>query len=46
MASNGLVANPKKTALLFLNQKQKQKSEPTQIKIGEVMVTQEKIPNY
>ena len=40
MASNGLVANPSKTALLFLNNKEK--GEPVKITIGPATVTQEK----
>ena len=40
MASNGLVANPSKTALLFLNNKEK--GDTIKIKIGSAIVTQEK----
>ena len=40
MASNGLVANPSKTALLFLNNKAK--GDPIEINIGKVKITQEK----
>ena len=40
MASNGLVANPSKTALLFINNKVK--GDPIKIKIGNVEITQEK----
>ena len=39
MASNGLVANPAKTALLFLNNKLKE--EPITINIGPAVITQE-----
>ena len=39
MASNGLVANPSKTALLFLNNKVK--GDPIAINIGNVNITQE-----
>ena len=38
MASNGLIANPKKTAMIFPNAKNK---EPISIKIGNETVTQE-----
>ena len=40
MASNGLVANPQKTALIFLNLKKG--NDPISIKIGDEIVTQEK----
>ena len=40
MASNGLVANPSKTALLFLNNKSKE--EQIKISIGPATITQEK----
>ena len=40
MASNGLVANPSKTALLFLNSKEK--CDPVEIPIGSALVIQEK----
>ena len=40
MASNGLVANPTKTAMLFLNNKVTE--NPIQIKIGDAKITQEK----
>ena len=40
MASNGLVANPAKTALLFLNQKKSEKSEIQSVKIGEITIDQ------
>ena len=39
MASNGLVANPKKTKLLFLNLKSKM--DPISIKIGNENIMQE-----
>ena len=39
MASNGLIANPNKTAMIFLNTKSE---EPITIKIGEVTITQDK----
>ena len=39
MASNGLVANPKKTTLLFLNLKKK-KDGPIIINIGKEQITQ------
>ena len=39
MASNGLVANPSKTALLFLNSKEK--CDPVEISIGTAKITQE-----
>ena len=41
MASNGLVANPKKTIFIILNQKQR-KEEIVSIKIGSEFVSQEK----
>ena len=41
MASNGLVANPKKTSLIILNQKVR-KDEVIKIKIGNDYVSQEK----
>ena len=40
MASNGLIANTKKTAMLFLNNRDKDQT-PIQIHIGSEMVTQE-----
>ena len=40
MASNGLVANPSKTAILFLNNKVI--DDPIKIKIGTTAITQEK----
>ena len=40
MASNGLVANPKKTALIFLNVKQI--TDPIKIRVGDVTIKQEK----
>ena len=43
MASNGLVANPSKTALLFLNLNKNLKNEIQSLKIGEIMVNQ--VPN-
>ena len=39
MASNGLIANPAKTALLFLNNKTEEKEVQT-IKIGNTVVSQ------
>ena len=39
MASNGLVANPAKTTLIFLNLKNNQ--PPIQIQIGNEIITQE-----
>ena len=41
MASNGLVANPKKTTFIILNQRQR-KEEIISIKIGNELVNQEK----
>ena len=40
MASNGLVANPTKTALLFLNLNKSEKCETQFLKIGDVTVNQ------
>ena len=40
MASNGLVANPAKTALLFLNLKKTEKSGIHSLKIGEIQINQ------
>ena len=40
MASNGLVANPSKTALLFLNLKKQNKTEIQSLKIGEIIINQ------
>ena len=43
MASNGLVANPKKTTLVILNQKQNlSNGTPISLKIGSDTITQEK----
>ena len=39
MASNGLVANPTKTTLLVMNNKE---DEEVKVKLGEVVITQEK----
>ena len=41
MAPNGLVANPRKTSLIFLNQKERKEDEIS-IMIGKEQVTQEK----
>ena len=41
MASNGLIANPKKTAMLFLNNKKSKESSAISIMIGKEMVEQE-----
>ena len=41
MASNGLVANPKKTAFMILNHKQDLKMNPIKIKIGTEIVMAE-----
>ena len=41
MASNGLVANPKKTSLVILNQRER-KNEVISVKIGNESVCQEK----
>ena len=42
MASNGLVANPNKTAFVGLNQPEVSKSEsPLKVKIGDVIISQE-----
>ena len=42
MASNGLIANPKKTALVFLNLKKEEAHIPIKLKIGNDYVMQEK----
>ena len=39
MASNGLVANPTKTTLLIMNNKEE---EEVEVKVGNVQITQEK----
>ena len=41
MASNGLIANPKKTAMLFLNNKKSKESSAISIMIGKEMLEQE-----
>ncbi len=41
MASNGLVANPKKTSLMFLGTEKMAANESETLKIGKVIVTQE-----
>ena len=41
MASNGLIANPKKTAMLFLNNKKSKESSAISIMIGKEKLEQE-----
>ena len=41
MASNGLIANPKKTAMLFLNTRNSTSGVPIEINIGKELVIQD-----
>ena len=41
MASNGLIANPKKIAILFLNTKNVSNASPFEITVGKELVTQD-----
>ena len=41
MASSYLIANPKKTALIFLNHKTSEEAEPISINIGGSAITED-----